>query len=484
MWSEPVFDITKLHRIVPVIVIIVNGLTVGVFAGFAGLALAMRRERQFCIDSLECDSRSYNLVFNCAWIGQALLGPFNGYVLDRAGPRVLTLIGALLAMGGLLFIAVSDTSPGVNGAYAGFDGWAGGFFLLGAAAPALQSPLFQLANLFVNRSTITSSVVSMFILSTAILPIVNEIHHAAGGQVSLRTLLLGLLVQPALCCCTSLLLIPRKSIPAGFLAEKERAIEEARLPAPVVVSEKLLKQTPSGRRLLRRRVRRFRLRRALDAAPRLQRSKQSKVFPLARLVALGNAKHGFWRQALSLEAIVAFFYFGFGLVHFNWYVATSRDQLVALGDDGLLSRAFPFILPAGVLATPFIGLLLDRGGIVATIWVSSLNVVLIAVLTLIPSLQAQWLTFLLLSIGRPLHMSLYFSCFGLFGLQHFGKLTSSIGFVIFGATNQLQFALLELVQVDASGRKDFTHANVVLLALAVGLGVAMSVMGCVRLNLK
>jgi MFS family permease len=482
MWKEALFDITKLHRIVPVVVIILNGLTVGVFAGFAGLALAMRRERQFCVEA-ECDSRSYNLVFNCAWIGQALLGPFNGYVLDRAGPRVLTLIGALLAMAGLLFIANSDTSPGANGTYAGFNGWAGGFFLLGAAAPALQSPLFQLANLFVNRSAITSSVVSMFILSTAILPIVNEIHYAAGGQVSLRSLLLGLLVQPALCCCTSLLLIPRTSIPATFLAEKERAIEEARLPAPVVVSEKLLKQTPSGRRLLRRRVRRFRLRRALsDAPPRLQRSKQSKVFPLSRLVALGKGKHGFWRQALSLEAIVAFFYFGFGLVHFNWYVASSRDQLVALGDDGLLSRAFPFILPAGVLATPLIGLLLDRGGIVATIWLSSLNVVLIAVLTLIPSLQAQWLTFLLLSVGRPLHMSLFFSCFGLFGLQHFGKLTSSIGFVIFGATNQLQFALLELVQVDASGRKDFTHANAVLLALAVGLGVAMSVMGCIRLR--
>jgi MFS family permease len=446
-------------------VVLLNGLACGVFTGFAGLSLMMQREGQFCGSPMAtCEEQvfQFTLIFNLGFIGQSLTAPLAGLVLDRVGPRAVGFCGLACYFFGLLLFAFSDQTGATDRVQ--FNGFGAGFFFWGAAATPIQTPLFQLANLFGRRSQVSALIVSMFILSTVVFPVLNVIHAALWPRVSMRTLLFILLVQPIAVSILSLIFLPRKSIPSSFVADRER---ERANGARRVVAETLVRVLPSGDKLVRRRVRRRRSTRGLQRPAKLTRSEPSKALPVSRLVRLGT----FRRQVLSLEALVGFVYFSLNFLPFNWYIASFREQLAARGDDGTLTRAFQFFVPAGALASPLIGALLDRFGIFPASILTAASVLTIAITTAIPSLGLQWVTFVVLAFGRPLHMSTFFSYFGKFGFKHYGKLVG-IGNLCFGVANQLQFALLELVQVraDDTTRKDYLNAHILLLVLAGVLG--------------
>lgn len=472
MWrwlTNPWIDLRKTHPALSILVVLLNGLSCGVFTGFAGLSLMMQREGQFCGTPMAtCDEQvfQFTLMFNLGFIGQSLVAPLSGIVLDLVGPRAVGFCGVALYFTGLLLVAFSDQT-GAAGVLQ-LNAFGAGFFFWGAASSPIQTPLFQLANMFRRRSQVSALIVSMFIASTLVFPILNMIHRALWPRVSMRTLLLILLVQPIVVTLLSLVFLPRKSIPTSFVADRDRAAADA-TSGRRVVSERVVEVRPNGDKVVRRRLRRRRARRRSQRPPKLTRSEPSRVLPVARLVRLGT----FRRQVFSLEALMGFVYFSLNFLPFNWYIASFREQLAARGDDGILTSAFQFFVPAGALASPVIGLLLDRFGIFPASVLTAANVVLIAITTMIPSLELQWVTFIVLAFGRPLHMSTFFAYFGKFGFKHYGKLIG-IGNLSFGVANQLQFALLALVVPSAGNAavKDFLNAHILLLVLAAVLAVA------------
>jgi MFS family permease len=468
--TNPWIDLKTRHPALSILVVLLNGLSCGVFTGFAGLALMMQREGQYCGTPMAtCDEQvlQFTLIFNLGFVGQSLVAPLSGVVLDFVGPRAVGFCGVALYFAGLLLFAFSDQT-GAAGVLQ-LNAFGAGFFFWGAASSPIQTPLFQLANMFRRRSQVSALIVSMFIASTLVFPILNMIHRALWPRVSMRTLLLILLVQPIAVTLISLVFLPRKSIPASFVADRDHALAD-RSAGRRVVSERVVEVRPNGDKVVRRRLRRRRARRrAAQRPPKLTRSEPSRALPVARLVRLGT----FRRQLFSVEALVGLVYFSLNFLPFNWYIASFREQLAARGDEGTLTSAFQFFVPAGALASPVIGLLLDRFGIFPASVFTSINVVVIAITTMIPSLHVQWVTFAVLAFGRPLHMATFFAYFGKFGFKHYGKLVG-IGNLCFGVANQLQFALLALVVPSAANAavKDFVNAHILLLVLASVLAVA------------
>ena len=142
-----------------------------------------------------------------------------------------------------------------------------------------------------------------------------------------------------------------------------------------------------------------------------------------------------WRQLRSAEfAGIALF-----LVTLNsdlqFYVATIRAQTVLLGDSAasgyVYTQVFIVVGAVGFVAFPLISYTLERRGFPVSFATVAVLIALSNVLALVPSLQAQYATFLFWSTGR----------FALFA-AYFAYLPEAFGFRYFGTVNGILSVLL------------------------------------------
>lgn len=97
--------------------------------------------------------------------------------LDRYGPRANGVIGSLMMISGSLLLAYGDRNSTLC--------VGSGYFLLGVSGPFIQTPCFQLSNLFpALQGPIMTVFVASFELSTGVFLVFNQICLRAGASFS------------------------------------------------------------------------------------------------------------------------------------------------------------------------------------------------------------------------------------------------------------------------------------------------------------
>lgn len=122
-----------------------------------------------------------------------------GYVLDRYGPRVTSVIGALIMITGSLLFGLCDDNDHYTPKYA--------YFMLGMAGPFLQMPCFQFSELFGHRkATAMAYLITCFELSTGMFWIFGELDIIFG--LKRKELFVGYAFVGVYCLITGIMFWP------------------------------------------------------------------------------------------------------------------------------------------------------------------------------------------------------------------------------------------------------------------------------------
>jgi hypothetical protein len=100
----------------------------------------------------------------------------------------------------------------------------------------------------------------------------------------------------------------------------------------------------------------------------------------------------------------------FQMLRMNYFIATIRAQygymLHSEDDAEAINHFFDAALPvAGVVSTPFIGILLNRLSVMTTLAVVTFFIAAIGILNCLPFLRAGYATVIAFVIFRPLYYS-------------------------------------------------------------------------------
>lgn len=101
------FSTDRLPRLIPVLIAsgIVLSLAMGVRHGFGFWLQPVSQQHGWTRDTFSLAMALQNLMWG-------VFGPLSGMAADRFGAARVVFFGALLYMGGLLWMALADSAPG------------------------------------------------------------------------------------------------------------------------------------------------------------------------------------------------------------------------------------------------------------------------------------------------------------------------------------------------------------------------------------
>lgn len=174
----------------------------------------------------------------------------------------------------------------------------------------------------------------------------------------------------------------------------------------------------------------------------------------------------FRQQVLSWRFIGAVIFTCINILKFNFFFISLNTVLKDLGDSGeAYTQAFGWISLGGVFAVFVVGTVIDKYGIVAGFWGSNFTGILLSILTLIPSLKLQVVSFFVFVVFRSFLFSVPATFISNeFGFTNLGKLIG-VTFMTAGATSFLAQPLLDL-GLKPEGH-DFYPPGGILLALTL-----------------
>ena len=154
-----------------------------------------------------------------------------------------------------------------------------------------------------------------------------------------------------------------------------------------------------------------------------------------------------WPQVKTFEAVGVTLFLSLSFLNMTFYVSNSREILNLLG-DGATGNSFVVIFNIlsafGIVFTPLTARLLSHMGLVFTMYVVVGSSILYGVLTFVPSLEAQVLTFIVWSFARFTLWAAYFSFLPTaFGFRTFGRINGIIS-VASAVVNLLNYPLTAL----------------------------------------
>ncbi|MBE3111641.1 MAG: hypothetical protein IMZ46_14240, partial [Acidobacteria bacterium] len=164
------------------------------------------------------------------------------------------------------------------------------------------------------------------------------------------------------------------------------------------------------------------------------------------------------------------------MTRINYFIATVRPQYEALlrsrAKAAAVNNFFDAALPfGGLLAVPFIGLLLDntRSSTVLSVLVTTATA--IGLLGIIPSLTAAYANVALFVVYRPFYYAAVSDLAAkVFGFRTFGTVYGAL-ISLSGAFGFAQYGLDYLFHVTFAG--DPVPVNVILLSVAAGVGAVL-----------
>jgi MFS family permease len=330
-----------------------------------------------------------------------------GTILDRYGPRVCGLLGGFFEAIGCLFFAFAWTLKEYH-----IDGYIPGYLFLALGGPFVFISSFQLSNTFPRYSgLILALLTGAFDTSSAVFLIYRLIYSASGGSFFPKKFFLVYLVVPAFILIVQTFVMPSHSYKTvGELvhqAEEELAAEES-LPPEVDDEYAALLQNSIRERRESVIAEITELIGSKDAAVQAQKENQTR-----QKSGVWGAMHGktATQQVLSPWFLLITMFTVIQMTRINYFVATVRSQyefLLGSYDASVkVNDFFDIALPlGGVVAIPFIGVILDN---TSTTFVLSMLVAtasLIGVLGVVPQMWAAYANVCLFVVYRPF----YYTC--------------------------------------------------------------------------
>lgn len=477
--EEPVaaFEVSKIKRIAQVAVACVYCLfAAGVVFGYAAIKPVLIEQGVY---AERCTPKEIeegvwvcyeqelrlNLMFTVAAVSTNVCALPVGTILDRYGPRIAGIIGCfLLAIGSALLAFAWDAREK-------FDLWIPGYFFLALGGPFIFISSFQLSNTFPKHSgTILALLTGAFDTSSAVFLVYRIIFQSTGGSFDTKRFFLIYLAVPVLILIAQMFLMPSNSYKTvGEL------VQQAEDPSD---SDSDLDISDEQRALLRQERRES----VVSEITELLGSKgaeeqQAQQQQVEATSGVWGALHGkpAIKQILTPWFILIALFTIVQMTRINYFVATIRTQysyLVGPGQAENINAFFDIALPlGGVIAVPFIGLVLDHTSTVFTLALLVTIATAIGVLGVIPNTASAYGNIILFVIYRPL----YYTAVSDYSAKVFG-------FATFGKVYGLIICLAGLFNFSAQGLDALTHhafnnnpipVNIILLSVAFVVGVLL-----------
>lgn len=385
-----------------------------------------------------------------------------GTILDKYGPRISSIAGSVLLAIGAVLLAFAEQLP--------FDGYLLGYIFLALGGTFIFLPSFQLSNTFPNHSGfILALLTGAFDSSSAIFLFYRLIYSASGNRFGPQKFFVIYLIIPLLILISQIFLMQSDSYKTiGEIAEFARnsssgwgngegePISQAQ-EARANHSERTMNEYAS---LL-----------AKNSGDKNQQEEERK----REISGVWGALHG--RSALQQIKtpwfILITLFTVFQMMRINYFIATVETQYEYLLHSHALakhvSHVFDVALPAGgVIAVPFIGLILDN---LSTTFVLGLLVVIATIIGVAGVLPFNWAAYTNIALF-VLYRPLYYTAISdyaakVFGFYTFGKV---YGLMICsaGALNLLQAALDVVTHKVFHGNPIPVNVTLLTIVLLVG----------------
>lgn len=359
-----------------------------------------------------------NLFFIMASITLNMSTVLAGYVLDNHGRRVCYLLSAgILALGGgcmSLAFHLGEDAPDL------FDGYIAGNLLLGLGGTFLFVSSYQLSNAFPRHAGLVVALVTgAFDASAAVFLFYRLAYEATAHAFRPSCFFLGFAVLvPLMIVAAEFALMPRYGYNTRreyqaeieYVKDYSRDLHDSDDERFANKPREVLRETR-----LRRASEREAFLEAIEGVAGTEDERRADR-EAARERLANSGVYGFLQsQPVSRQMMTAWFWLLLGLtvlqmMRMNYFIATVRSQYRYMlgGEEGAekVNALFDIALPvAGVITTPFIGVLLNEVPVYGTLGVLTVFVVVLGAFNCVSTLWAGYATVIAFVIFRPLYYS-------------------------------------------------------------------------------
>lgn len=342
-----------------------------------------------------------NLMFTIAAVSTNVVALPVGTILDRYGPRVSGIIGAIsITLGSLLF-AFAAQLP--------FDAYIPGYLFLALGGPFVFISSFQLSNTFPQYSgLILALLTGAFDTSSAIFLFYRLIYQATDGAFTPKKFFLGYLVVPACILAVQIFFMPTTSYKTvGELVTEVEDGNSVHDSDDEIEDQATVQSLQDARRAHRDSIASeiTALLGTKDGADQAKEEEKKR-----NKSGVWGALHGRtaaeqirtpWFILITLFTVLQ-------MTRINYFVATVRSQYTYIFHDYSkaveINNFFDVALPVGgIISIPFIGLILDNTSTTFTLSLLVTIATTIGVLGVIPETWAAYGNIVLFVLYRPLY---------------------------------------------------------------------------------
>jgi MFS family permease len=486
-WSPPAaqevsvgaFEVSKSRRIAQVgIAVVYCLLAAGIVFGYAALKPVLIQQgvyRDLCTKKEVEDGvwvcyeqeLRLNLMFTVAAVSTNVCALPVGTILDRFGPRIASCIGVGLLTLGALCMAFAADLP--------FDAYIPGYLFLALGGPFVFISSFQLSNTFPkNSGLILALLTGAFDTSSAMFLVYRLIYQGSDGSLTPKKFFLIYLVVPAFILVAQLTVMPSQSYKTvgELVKQAEDPIHDEHSSDEEIENDSHRAAIRNARREHRKSVV-SEITSLLGSKSGEQQVKQEEK--KAKTSGVWGALHGKTaaQQIMSPWFVLITLFTVVQMTRINYFVATIRTQytelLNSLDKAITINEFFDVALPAGgVIAVPFIGLVLDHTSTAFVLGLLVGTATTIGILGVIPQIWAAYANVILFVLYRPLYYTAVSDYSAkVFGFVTFGKVYGLI-ICLAGLFNFTQYGL------DALTHREFDNdpipVNLLLLIVALVVG--------------
>ncbi|CCC06425.1 unnamed protein product [Sordaria macrospora k-hell] len=484
------FEVPKWKRTLQVVVAVIYSLfAAGIVFGYAAIKPVLKREGVYqdvcrvdpndedAISQDTCVEIHLNLMFTTAAVATNVAALPVGAILDRYGPRVCGLLGALSLAIGALFMSFENNLP--------FDGLLFGYLFLALGGPFTYISSFQLSNAFPkNSGLILALLTGAFDASSALFLVYRVIYEQSNETFGHQSFFLAYLVVPAAIVVIQFVLMPAQSYKTvGELVEE---IEE-----PITTDiDPYDDQIDEETALLHEEERQHRAEVVSGIQELLGTTKADKQAKREErkneISGVWGVMHAYtaWEQIKSPWFTLICLFTVVQMTRINYFVATIRVQYTDLLDSPALAERvndfFDLALPlGGILSIPFIGAILDRTSTVTVLTTLVAIATTIGALGVIPhSMFAAYANVCLFVLYRPFYYTAVSDYSAkVFGFRTFGTVYGTI-ICFAGLLNFSQSGLDYLLHETCEGNP--VPVNIGLMATGFLIGAIMVIFVAVK----
>lgn len=342
-----------------------------------------------------------NLMFTIAAVSTNVVALPVGTILDRYGPRVCGIIGAISIATGALLFAFAAQLP--------FDAYIPGYLFLALGGPFTFISSFQLSNTFPQYSgLILALLTGAFDTSSAIFLMYRLLYQGSNGHFSIKKFFLIYLAVPAFILVVQVLFMPAVSYKTvGELVttvEEEHVIHDSDDEIEDAATVRSIQDARRAHRdsIVSEITSLLGTKNGVDQAKAEEKKKNiSGVWGALHGRTASEQIRTPWFILITLFTVLQ-------MTRINYFVATIRTQYTYLFHDYTkaveMNNFFDVALPVGgVLSVPFIGLLLDNTSTTFTLALLVTIATTIGILGIVPETWAAYSNIILFVLYRPLY---------------------------------------------------------------------------------